>query len=302
MAPQRDQDSARRAATRATGLAAAGSLAVRELLVGPPASAEIIGALRHAVLLSVPSDPGDRVLAVVAADAALVANAVRLAVPGADMPFERLRPGARAVVGERAVRFPDGGPGALLVRVGRWWDSAVPTVRPDPAAVRLAVARVVRTPGGLPADALRAIGRVDPGVDAAGWTAAALAIVGLGPGLTPSGDDVIAGALVGLHATGRGALARRIGAALDGRLGDRTTAFSADLVRLAARGHAAGEMIRLVRALHSTGPGRPAEPDRALAGLLRVGHTSGADLATGLFLTLAAAVPMAANVSAEGRR
>ena len=33
-------------------------VAVRDLLVGPPATAEIIGVLRHAVLLSVPSDPG----------------------------------------------------------------------------------------------------------------------------------------------------------------------------------------------------------------------------------------------------
>ena len=84
-----------------------------------------------------------------------------------------------------------------------------------------------------------------------------------------------------MHATGETELALLVGdQALHGVL-DRTTVLSADLLRLAAAGHACVEALDVLRAVH-TGHQLPA----ALNRLLSIGHTSGADLATGLSLGL----------------
>jgi hypothetical protein len=117
-------------------------------------------------------------------------------------------------------------------------------------------------------------------------------MVGLGKGLTPGGDDVLAGLLVGLHAMGHLELARSIsGRALDAVV-DRTTLLSADLLRLAADGHACIEALALLRAVH-TGHQVPTALDR----LLSIGHTSGADLATGLAMGLEIGLRCGRNMS-----
>jgi hypothetical protein len=257
---------------------AAASRAVRDLLTGPPRRAQVFATLQHAMLLSVPGGDRVRMLAVVTSDAALVANAVRLGVPASTRPF-RATTADPVMVGDGRVRLP-----TMTISIARWWDSAVPTIRPDPEALRRVVRLAVGTCG-LDADRVQALGAVDPGTDSHGWTAVGRTLVGRGPGLTPAGDDVLAGFLVGLHAAGLGPLARELGARLDRELTSRTTAFSADLVRLAAAGHAAGEMIRLLRALH--GRVRPADLDASASGMLAIGHTSGADLATGVCLGIA---------------
>ncbi len=106
-------------------------------------------------------------------------------------------------------------------------------------------------------------------------------LVGLGLGLTPAGDDVLCGLLVGLHATGRAPTAAAISAAIDLRA---TSRLSADLLRLAGDGHACLEVLALLAAMHRAGA--PGNTDRATDRLLAIGHTSGADLATGLLLGL----------------
>ena len=64
--------------------------------------------------------------------------------------------------------------------------------------------------------------------------------------------------------------------------GYQTTTLSADLLRLARDGHACLESLGLLAALH--------RPDIPVTGpihrFLSIGHTSGADLATGLALGL----------------
>ena len=63
---------------------------------------------------------------------------------------------------------------------------------------------------------------------------------------------------------------------------NRTTALSADLLRLAGDGHAGLEALAVLAALH-----RPDVPIAdAVDRLLSIGHTSGADLATGLAIGL----------------
>jgi hypothetical protein len=100
-------------------------------------------------------------------------------------------------------------------------------------------------------------------------------LVGLGPGLTPTGDDIVAGALVAAHATSDPRLARWRAETGDALRTRRTTAVSHGLLRHAMDGYATPELAAFVTAVCA------GEPERATAALLAVGHTSGAALAAG---------------------
>lgn len=101
-------------------------------------------------------------------------------------------------------------------------------------------------------------------------------LIGSGPGLTPSGDDVLAGALVAGSAVADPRLGEwRAGtvAALNRR---RTTAVSRALLHHALTGWATRELADFVTAACAGGA-----LDQPLSRLLDVGHTSGAALASG---------------------
>jgi hypothetical protein len=110
-------------------------------------------------------------------------------------------------------------------------------------------------------------------------------IVGLGPGLTPSGDDVLAGLLVALRALGASVqhgdtalwLADWLGAAVTADADTRTTTLAATLLHCAAEGQASAEATAVLRGVAGLDPLGP-----AVRRLLAAGHTSGADLAFGL--------------------
>jgi hypothetical protein len=103
-------------------------------------------------------------------------------------------------------------------------------------------------------------------------------LMGLGPGLTPSGDDFLTGALAALAAVGqtnmRAALARAVVAAAG-----RTSPLSASLLRAAAAGHV-GENLHTMVAAIITG-----DADGAIAAATRIGHTSGWDALAGAVMT-----------------
>lgn len=63
-------------------------------------------------------------------------------------------------------------------------------------------------------------------------------LIGLGPGLTPSGDDYLGGMLVALRLTGRGVQADGLWRWLQPRLKERTSAISAAHLAAAAAGEA----------------------------------------------------------------
>lgn len=115
-------------------------------------------------------------------------------------------------------------------------------------------------------------------------TAAARTLIGLGPGLTPSGDD----ALVGIEAAST-ALEAPMAGFLDDALDhvdERTTAIAATLLRHAAAGEFAERLHWLLEAL--IGPDDatiPAALERAVAW----GATSGTDCLVGVLLGLDAA-------------
>jgi hypothetical protein len=109
--------------------------------------------------------------------------------------------------------------------------------------------------------------------------AAVAGLLGRGPGLTPSGDDALAGYLAGAAAFGLDATALRRAIAV--LAPDRTTALSAALLWHAARGECIDELAAVVAVLTSQ-PRR--EPERAGAGvgsLLSVGHRLSAALPGG---------------------
>jgi hypothetical protein len=94
-------------------------------------------------------------------------------------------------------------------------------------------------------------------------------LIGLGPGLTPSGDDYLGGMLVTLRLTGRAMQAEGLWRWLQPRLKERTSAISAAHLAAAAAGEAH-------EALHDVLNGRI-----DLEKLGTVGHTSGWDALAG---------------------
>jgi hypothetical protein len=107
---------------------------------------------------------------------------------------------------------------------------------------------------------------------------------GCGLGLTPGGDDFIAGLLIGLHVlqTLRGQdLQPTMDVIFRAAQGDNI--FSNTFLDLARRGLLFGRMKDLLLALIS---GNRASVGRTSAALFAIGASSGADLATGLFMTL----------------
>ncbi|WP_312011439.1 MULTISPECIES: DUF2877 domain-containing protein [unclassified Bradyrhizobium] len=107
-------------------------------------------------------------------------------------------------------------------------------------------------------------------------------LIGLGPGLTPSGDDLIGGALIALAALGRiecrDALWDDCRALLDG-----TNDISRIHLRAAALGYGAAA---LHAAIHATMSGEAAGFRRALTALTAIGHTSGLDAFAGSLIVL----------------
>jgi hypothetical protein len=222
------------------------STAIAAVLAGPPRPARVLGASSTAVYLVVQGvDAAPEVVAIVAERA--VHLPLGVAVPGQAPPVRD--PGAVLV-------------GGGAIALGRW--SLVPARWVDPRphlpgrplgprleevedllAVPAETAGVAAHPAIVVADGLRA---GDPGP--------ALALLGQGPGLTPAGDDVVAGAAAALAVL------------------ERLDAAAADAVVAAARVPQAAELLRALCG--------HASPAAALDRLLGVGHTTGAALALGL--------------------
>jgi hypothetical protein len=266
----------RRAAGGPAGEGAAASHWVRPLVVGSPQQARVVGVGGPACYLEV----GDgTVIALEAGGAgAALPNALTLDPRGPGIAG--LVPGTEGRFGEGGVRFRD-----RTVMVRRWWDP-----RPRTGPIELSTLRRRRAelrpsspaleryglPG--PVDDLRAAARR---TDADTVVSLVGDLVGRGPGSTPAGDDVLASLLAALRVLGGahpGAI--RVADALGGAVraaAHRTSPLSATLLRCADDGAVVGAARRVLEAL----PGDVALAG-PVAGLVRVGHTSGHDLLTGI--------------------
>jgi len=114
-------------------------------------------------------------------------------------------------------------------------------------------------------------------------------LIGLGPGLTPSGDDFLIGALAALDAIGQrrvhAALARAILDALPGL----TTPLSACFLRAAASGHVGERLHHAIALLVAH------DVDAAIAIIAKIGHSSGWDMTAGVLTTLRIAAGRASD-------
>lgn len=248
------------AALPAARVAGAGSPALRTLLEGAPQAGTVVHAGAQAVYARFP----DGVVGVLARSAVHVPAAISTTL----LRLPAVAVGAPARIGGGTL---DVGP--LRVGVDRLVATDVPPL-PDPltAAARLAAAlpdlSVVRRQ--LPATALDALAAGDP--------AAVAALVGRGDGLTPVGDDVLAGWLVAGRAAGREVAPV---AAAVAEAAHRTTDLSASLLAHAAEGAAIPPFRDLLLALTAATDFGPAAER-----LVAVGHTSGAGMLLGATLAL----------------
>jgi Protein of unknown function (DUF2877) len=272
---------------------AAASSALRPMLAGPARPAELLGLSRTALYLNAPGQPG--VLVVLCHDAVRLPCGLLLATTSAEMPLTSLAPPAARsagfMVGDGAVSWL-GPAGRVVVRAVREWAP----VRPAQGGVAASALAAVRS-----VFAGAALSSSDPGIDSgavAGLADAARVydasvvvaarLLGSGPGLTPSGDDALAGFLAGAAAFGLEAAALR--QAVADLAPARTTALSATLLWHAARGECIDELAAVTAVLTGQHGSRPEEAGRAASRLLSIGHTSGAALALGLMIAAENAV------------
>jgi len=110
-------------------------------------------------------------------------------------------------------------------------------------------------------------------------------LIGLGPGLTPSGDDLLGGALIALTSLGLLSVRDELWRACCGSL-DRTNDISSLHLQTAARGYGAAA---LHNAINATISGRVDRLPGSLAKLSAIGHSSGRDSFAGALIALRAA-------------
>jgi hypothetical protein len=195
------------------------------------------------------------------------------------------------MVGDGAVSWL-GPAGRVVVRAVREWAPVRPALG-EVASSALAAVRAVlgaaTASGADPGpDGRASSGLAEAARDYDASVAVAARLLGSGPGLTPSGDDMLAGFLAGAEAFGLDAAALR--RAIADLAPARTTALSAALLWHAARGECIDELAAVAAALTGQRPGAgPEEPGRAVRRLLAVGHTSGAALTLGLVIAAGSA-------------
>ncbi len=208
--------------------------------------------------------------------AILPASSVRLPLAMVTVePLPVLPPDDPIVIGDGALRI-----GSHVWHPTRWFDPRPAIPRPpEPSAL---------------AEAAEALWNLDDGdvgvpVVPAWYAATALArgdaqpcrgLIGAGPGLTPAGDDVVAGAAAACALLGTGLPAREA-ELLISRANLATTALSAALLSCALEGQIVPQASELLRALDGSSAIAP-----ALAHLRAVGSTSGTALAIGLVAAL----------------
>lgn len=173
----------------------------------------------------------------------------------------------------------------LDVRGARAWRPArppAPTGGLARAGVRIgAVHRpALRAAGERTGDLLPTLERALATREAGRVTSCVASLVGLGPGLTPSGDDALVGLLAVLHrlSPANDASLALLGPAVATHL-HRTGDISAHYLRLAVAGHVGERLVALGDAL---AVGADLDVDRAAASVAASGATSGADALLGV--------------------
>ena len=255
------------------------SLAVRDLVRGARRQGKVLGIVPQAIYLGfTDAVPEPRVIAISPPDAIRLPNAV---ITG---PFQA-RTSVECWAGESRVVAC-----GLDIRVMRWWDPSpvfgpLSRVRLDHGCGVLArlCAGAEHAPGLAGHDGPVRLAACCASGDLAGAVEAVEQLVGLGPGLVPSGDSVVSGVLLALRLLGGAIsggtravwLADWLSASATCYAEQRTTALAASLLHCAASGQAAAEASAVLLGMAGQEPLEPAAA-RLLAA------AQGADLARGL--------------------
>jgi hypothetical protein len=267
------------------GVPGTASTGVAAVLGGAPRPLTVLAVFPRALYAT----HRDGLLAIETADGAGLPNGVTVSSRSDRRPFAGIGVATTGAVGGGAIVVGD-----LTIRVVRWRRATPVLGTTTPGALRRAAAdasgELARLAPPLPpdlAEPLRAV--VDALAEGDVATAIATArrgLLGRGPGLTPSGDDVLAGLVAGASSLAAaltpsvdrvGSAVVSLGLALADAATEATTAISAALLDHAVRGEVATPAARLLAAL--TGHGHVAP---AVDGLLQLGSSSGRDLTVGL--------------------
>lgn len=299
--------------------AAAVALPVLDLLTGPRRIARVHSAFSQAANLEV----GEQFVALTAPAAPWVPNGLALASTHGQRTLLGLRPGQHAWIGEGEIAFPETGvriTGDAAERwepsLARYLDAVAPAMlarglrhlatlcrlelesedrcdslhapgtssRPDLSSPGAELAPFARRIAGALDVLADGLARADRGAVLVGTRR----LAGLGPGLTPAGDDVLVGACAALTlvaCTGAPESRRDAPALLELRrliaetAAAQTTALSAAWLRHAGRGEFSLPLLRLGQAIASA---RAPAIAAAMARLMRVGASSGRCTVTGL--------------------
>ena len=108
-------------------------------------------------------------------------------------------------------------------------------------------------------------------------------LIGMGPGLTPSGDDFLAGMMVALHSLGESKISRRLWTPIRQFAIEAGNPVSLAHLDAASEGLASAEIHRALAAIMD---GRPEAVRNTLASIDGIGHTSGWDAMAGVVTTL----------------
>src|SRR5664279_3613125 len=224
---------------------AAFSTAVRPVLTGPIQPAEWLGASATALYLIIRSGT---VLAIVTHDAVRLPCALVLPTTAAEMPLTRFAPApgrrhlAPTSVGAGRVEWT--GPAGTVTIAGarEWAPASVTTGTPRRAALDALSCAIADRDIGLERERMAPLTQAAD--DPFAQFAAVAVLLGRGPGLTPSGDDLVAGFLLGSRAFGR-AVPGAVAAVTELAPG-ATTALSARLLGHAARGECVPEVAAAV--------------------------------------------------------
>lgn len=262
-----------------TQVAAAAPIWVSERLLGPVHDAAVVHTGRHAIYVSVHDGRALRCLGLLSRSSSVVPCGLRTALTelsGLTSESGTLAAGDMVTVGEGLLRI-----GAVDFHVGRTVDLVVPRLDPSEAqnmADRLRHVlgdRLSVVTSELPAESLAML------VEADG--ASVPMLLGRGSGLTPVGDDVLAGWLATMKAAQSDA--DGVAQSVADLSADATTLLSATLLDRATAGDVLPEFRTLLLDLRL--PVNNDHVDRlsnSVDAMLAIGHTSGAGLLLGCLL------------------
>lgn len=292
---------------------AAASSALRALAVGRRRSATVIGTASEALIVRVDDAQGAAPTIVTIVTHRGVRQPLSIVLPVA-AALPAISVGAPVALGEGSITI-----GQMNLRVTRWWNPRLVLAPSDPCVVRSRADRLMAQldVGGRPQFGLsarfsctRQPARDNTDIAALGlvqqrgdrlvlaWSsgrtdvidAATTGLIGLGPGSTPAGDDLVAGFVAMLAAFGHPGFDRLAVSVEQVLRHQPTTELSGALLRHAVAGDIAFEARATMQWVAGARDLDTEDPIKALDQLLGVGATSGWALARGIALAACASM------------